>query len=181
MRNRACSLAALIAVLAAPGVVRAQNAVVADEGGDYEGRRGRPRYIKDWDDSQPVPYGYRKEARVRGGLVAGGAVAFGVSYGLSVGLGLLGADMSSLYGGKNTTEALFIPIAGPWIQLGQTSTASGQFLLVADGVVQLAGVSMLVAGIVAKRTILVRTDYASATLTPIATRRGAGLGITGTF
>src|SRR5438067_2129937 len=39
-----------------------------------------PRQIKDWQDGDPIPPGYRPVERTRTGLLVGGGVTFGVLY-----------------------------------------------------------------------------------------------------
>ena len=78
-----------------------------------QGPAAWPRYIKDWEEGQPVPYGYHPETRARKGLVITGAVLFGVSYLLST---LVATENSSTYDYDSGTyqtrsyEALWIPV-----------------------------------------------------------------------
>jgi hypothetical protein len=135
-----------------------------------------PRVITSWDESQPIPPGYRTEERMRKGLVIGGAVTFGTMYLLTA----LGAAICSDAGG--TCGALYVPAIGPFIQMGQSSTATGGFFLALDGVVQLGGVAMLIAGIAAPKTVLVRNDVGfELHFAPIISRDHTGMGLVGRF
>jgi hypothetical protein len=110
------------------------------------------------------PPGYHTESRARSGLVVGGAVMFGISYVLSALVAVSGqATGSSEYG------PLFIPIVGPFIALGSTHAlqatndglqqagrALGAVGLVFDGVIQVAGASLIVVGLAASRDVVVR-------------------------
>jgi hypothetical protein len=140
-----------------------------------------PRYIKDWDEGQPVPYGYHPETRARKGLVITGAVLFGVLYLLST---LIAAANDDSYN-NNRYSALWIPVVGPFIQLGSSSNVSDDNqMFVLDGLAQTAGVTMLVLGLAFPRHILVRNDLATMSFVPTPMRvghDGGGLGLVGRF
>ena len=141
-----------------------------------------PRYIKDWQEGQPVPYGYHPETRARKGLVITGAVLFGVLYLLST---LVASENSSSYDGSERYTALWIPVVGPFIQMGRSTNANGDAqMFFLDGVAQTAGVTMLVLGLAFPRTILVRNDLGSISLLPAPMRighDGTGLGLVARF
>jgi hypothetical protein len=140
-----------------------------------------PPYIKTWEEGQPVPYGYHPETRARKGLVITGAVLFGVLYLLST---LIASANDSSYDGNRYT-ALWIPVAGPFIQAGASNNASGdREIFVLDGVAQAAGVTMLVLGLAFPRHILVRNDLLSVSFLPAPMKvghDGGGLGLVGRF
>ena len=54
---------------------------------------------------------------------------------------------------------MLVPVAGPWLALTESFTASqlAPFLVV-DGLVQAAGLSLLIGGLVTGRTVLVRQE-----------------------
>lgn len=142
-----------------------------------------PRYIKDWEEGQPIPYGYHPEKRARKGLVIPGAVVFGVAYLLST---LVASENHTTYDG--TTDrytALWIPVIGPFIQMGSSSNANGDSqMFFLDGVAQAGGLTMLVLGLAFPRTILVRNDFGTISLLPTPMRMGndgSGLGLVGRF
>src|SRR6185436_1750072 len=96
-----------------------------------------PRYIKDWEEGQPVPYGYHPESRARKGLVIPGAVVLGVAYLLST---LVASEDSNSTYGQDRYEALYIPVLGPFIQLFSDSNAPGDNQAFAiDALAQSAG------------------------------------------
>jgi len=140
-----------------------------------------PRYIKDWQEGQPIPYGYHPEARARKGLVISGAVLFGVTYLLST---LVASANDNSYDGNRYT-ALWIPVVGPFMQLGSSTNASGDDqIFVLDGLAQAAGITMLVLGLAFPRTILVRNDMLSMSFLPTPMKvghEGGGLGLIGRF
>ncbi len=105
-----------------------------------------------------VPFGYHEETRIRHKLVLWGAITFGSIYSLIA----IGVSTALLDGEDNAKDRelapLFIPVAGPFIVLGTTSEEKGKPGLVIGGLIQTAGVSMLVAGLVARETIFVRNE-----------------------
>jgi hypothetical protein len=150
-----------------------------------------PRKITDWEDGEPIPAGYHKVSHVRVGLIVGGAVTFGVTYLLTALSGAIVADVGSIpaTGCKtacSSAKPLLIPLAGPWIVLPNVtnSTATGSFFLVIDGLVQAAGIGMIIGGIAAPKTDLVRDDTAKVEVLPtpiVFDNKGAGFGFKGTF
>ena len=143
-----------------------------------------PRIIRDYEDGEPIPPGYHADTRVRSGLVVGGAVTFGVMYLLTVLVGAAINDASERpYGTKGDRgDFLFVPVAGPFLQMTKTDTSSGNTILVIDGVAQAAGATMLIVGITSPRTVLVRNDLAEIRIAPMKVgERGSGLGLVGTF
>jgi len=154
-----------------------------------------PRIIKDYEDGEPIPPGYHAETRVRSGLVVGGAVTFGCMYLLSV---LVGAALSdsakqsesySYSGGysspkKEDGDFLFVPIAGPFLQMTKTDSSSGNVTLAIDGIAQAAGATMLIVGITSPKTVLVRNDLGEVRILPMRMGKdgsGTGIGLGGTF
>ncbi len=138
-----------------------------------------PRKITDWQEGEPIPAGYHPVTRMRTGLVVGGAVTFGVMY-LFFGVlpGAIGMDAHhGEYG------AFFAPIVGPFIMMPQTGSASLNVLLALDGIAQAAGAAMLIAGIAAPKTILIRNDLGlTVKPTPMSFgKNSGGFGFVGTF
>jgi hypothetical protein len=140
-----------------------------------------PDEISSYDEGDKVPSGYHAEQRMRKGLVIAGGAVFGGFYLGSAGLAALGQDVSKNGGGRNDLAPLFIPIAGPFITMANSSTAFGDFLLAIDGGAQIAGATMAIIGLTMPKTILVRNDVgtASVTITPVIGGRTAG--VVGTF
>lgn len=152
-----------------------------------------PRIIKDYEDGEPIPPGYHAETRVRSGLVVGGAVTFGCMYLLSV---LVGAAMSdakkdseryasasgySSSSSKEDGDFLFVPVAGPFLQMTKTESSSGNVVLAIDGIAQAAGATMLIVGITSPKTVLVRNDLGEVRVMPMRIGSGTGFGLGGTF
>ena len=138
-----------------------------------------PGEITDWDSSRPVPMGYTPVERARKHLIVGGAVTFGVSYGLSAFIAAIGEDANR---SNNEVAALWVPVAGPWIQAGRTDSATAKFFLVGMGGAQVAGAIMLYYGLTTTQRVLVRNDLVgSLSVSPMAARGASGMVLSGRF
>ncbi len=126
---------------------------------------------------------------VRWRVLLGGLGVFGVSYG---GMALMGG----LWDGLPGADYLFIPVAGPWIALGESGCAPGEetvegdgdcdammglrgVIYVVDGLLQLGGL-----GLIGQSIFMDTADPANtATVMPVPfmERDALGLGVVGTF
>jgi hypothetical protein len=152
-----------------------------------------PRVIRDYQDGETVPPGYHAETRVRTGLVVGGAVTFGCLYMLSVLTAALVSDAnrttvsysssgSATHVNNDNADFLYVPVAGPFLQMTKTVSSAGNVMLAIDGIGQGAGAAMLLVGLTSPKTVLVRNDLGEVRLTPMKVgERGSGLGLVGTF
>ena len=92
----------------------------------------------------------------------------------------LGAAISSDAG--NPVNALYVPVFGPFIQAGQTSTSTGAFFYAIDGLVQAGGITMFVLGLAMPKRELVRNELGIEwSLQPILGRSETGMGLVGKF
>lgn len=142
------------------------------------GGEGQPPRELPYDEGQPIPPGYRVESHPRVGLIIGGSVSLGTLYLLSA---LSGAIMLDTNPGEKGAP-LFAPVVGPFVAIGTLkASATGSFLLVVDGLGQAAGLGMLIGGIAAPKTTLLRNDV-MARFVPVDPSSGApGLGVVGEF
>ena len=144
-----------------------------------------PRIIKDYEEGDQIPPGYHAETRVRSGLVVGGAVTFGVLYLLSVLTAAIISDANKTVGdnsSRDNGDFLYVPVAGPFLQMTKTDSSSGNVTLAIDGLAQAAGATMFIVGITSPKTVLVRNDLAEVHVMPMKMGRdGGGLGLVGTF
>jgi hypothetical protein len=139
-----------------------------------------PREVASYDDSRPAPAGYTEVRRKRKGLIVGGAVTFGVSYGISSMVAAIGEDTANNNG--NEVGAMWIPVVGPFIQMSETDSATGNFFLAGLGGAQLAGAIMLYYGLTSQQRVFVRNDLlGSVTVTPIAGHGTSGMMLSGSF
>jgi len=140
-----------------------------------------PRLIKDWDETRPIPAGYHAEMRSRVGLITGGAILFAVPYLFSALSGAVAAD-SNRWNGGNPAAAMFVPVAGPIIQIGRSDSATLDLVLILDGIAQAAGLTMLIVGLVSPKKVLVRNDLGTLGVAPLMLPSGGGgLAVLGSF
>lgn len=145
-----------------------------------------------WQPGMPTPPGYHVEDRPRQGLVIAGAIVAGIPYFFSV--------MAATAANENNASGwLFVPVMGPWMTMGQRSyscndsgnQSTSQSLqcvgdifvvmgLIADGVMQAAGATLLIVGLAAGKPTLVRDEQA-VHVTPMHVGTGYGAGLVGAF
>jgi hypothetical protein len=142
-----------------------------------------PREIKDWQEGDPIPPGYRPVERTRKGLVIGGAVTFGVLYLISALVASANADANPDQ--ANPAAALYVPAIGPFIQMASTDGSTPKLFLAIDGIAQSAGVAMFVVGLTSPKTVLVRNDLGDnrprVHFAPMLSSTTQGAGLVGTF
>lgn len=142
-----------------------------------------PREIKDYEEGEAIPPGYHAETKARVGLLVGGAVTFGVLYLLSVLTGAIIHDVNK--GDRNGGDDgafLYVPVAGPFLQMTKTESGTGNVVLAIDGIAQAAGATMFIVGITSPKTILVRNDLGEVRVLPMRMGdKGGGIGLVGTF
>lgn len=116
-----------------------------------------PRKIPS-DGGQPPP-GYRLGSEPRTGLWVTGVGLLGGAY-----LASFLAAGTAVSEGEDDIAPLFIPVAGPWITVRTADDGDElRVPLVMDGLVQLAGLGLLIGGLAAQREVFVRSDVASST------------------
>ncbi len=119
-------------------------------------------YTMEYIEGSEVPDGYTKVERVRRGLVIGGAVTWGVSWLIAA---AAAASMDDNI--KDDTGPLFIPVVGPFIAMGTLEPEGvGRAGLFINGMAQVAGATMLISGLAATKTVLVRTKYSQVNVRP---------------
>ena len=196
LTGRALSLAVALTLAVAPMTAHAQGVVystapppsavqeqTAPPPSGPPPQYSAPRTITDYDEGDPIPRGYHPVEHVRKGLIVGGAVTFGVLYFLSLLVAAGNTDYANRNNTTSQTDALYIPAIGPFVQMTKSSATANVFLAI-DGIAQTGGLIMLVGGIAAPKTVLVR-DEAMRTprlmASPIFGPRMQGMGIVGTF
>ncbi|CAN5480197.1 hypothetical protein BH11MYX1_BH11MYX1_23930 [soil metagenome] len=139
-----------------------------------------PEEIDDVEDGRRAPMGYTEVHRARKHLIVGGAVTFGVSYLISAFTASIGHDASS--SGNNDLASLYVPVAGPFLEMGHTNSATATFFLAGLGGAQLAGAIMLYYGITSTQRVFVRNDLVgNLSITPLADHNIQGLALSGSF
>lgn len=139
-----------------------------------------PEEIDDLEDDRRAPMGYTEVHRTRRHLIVAGSVTFGVTYLISAFIASVGQDTSS--GGRNELASLYVPVAGPFLEMGHTDNATARFFLASMGAAQLAGAIMLYYGVSSTQRVFVRNDLVgSLSITPLADRNVQGLALSGSF
>lgn len=146
-----------------------------------------PEEIEDVEGRR-IPAGYTQVKRTRKGMLIGGGVTLGVSYGYAVLFAAAGSDEARYddydgSSGKNEFAALWIPVAGPFIQIADTDSSTGKLALAGLGTAQVIGAVMLYYGLTTKKTVYVRNDLlGSLQMTPmVGANGGNGMAVTGRF
>ncbi len=165
-----------LAITASPSSAQAQSAaaapVAAAPAAPVAAPPGSPPR-KPYREGAPIPQGYHVEQRVRKGMVIAGAITLGIPYTI----GLAAAGGSNF---RNESGWLALPALGPFITLGRrhadchTGSKAASCLgdvmlgfgLVLDGLAQTAGATLLLIGVSAPKTELVRNDVMSLSVLP---------------
>lgn len=156
MTSRMISILTAVAALSMSSAAIAQEARPTDGEGPTRPPEGfaaqqqipaaaEPGSEQAYTDGDPVPTGYHVETRRRRGLVTAGAVTLGTGY--LAAIAFLAVD--GRVGG-----AAVVPVLGPFISAATTDLSDAAPIMVADGIVQLAGATMLTIGIFATRKVL---------------------------
>jgi len=136
-----------------------------------------PSQIVATDDHGPPPTGYTTMHRRRKGPIIAGSLMLGVAY---VECALVAAAFE-LGGGKHE-GALWIPLIGPFAQLGQSHDSTENVLLLGVGGAQVAGAILLSYGLTTRRRVFVRDDLVpSVSVAPIVGKGVSGLALSGRF
>ncbi len=140
----------------------------------------RPLRIDNWNENEPMPEGYHLVTHPRWGLVAGGAATFGATYFISILIAAIGTDVS---GGANPFWPQYIPVVGPFIQIGVLPLATVGVYCTLLGLAQAAGVAMFIAGFAAPHKSLVRDALTKNQLmiVPFVSPTANGLALSGRF
>jgi hypothetical protein len=121
------------------------------------------------------------EHRPRRGLVIGGAVTFGVSWGLAASISLLASDCSTC-SGRDSTDVLWIPIAGPVLAGSRDTGSNDSAFWILWSVAELAGVTMFVIGVIGHDVTTYKRvagrNGPTLQLTPLLARDTSGMALT---
>lgn len=105
-------------------------------------------------ESEGVLPGYEIQTRPRMGMVKAGIATFAPLYGLSVLFGA--AFLGSERGDAGKYGPMIIPLVGPFATIGTADTSEGTAFLLLDGVGQLAGAALFIAGMLVEEKYLER-------------------------
>jgi hypothetical protein len=94
----------------------------------------------------------------------------------------IGSDIAGSDGDKNEVAAMWIPVAGPFIQIANTDSATAKVFLVGLGAAQVAGAVMLYYGLTTTKTVFVRNDLVgSLNVGPMVGDGSTGMVVSGRF
>ncbi len=134
----------------------AQGGYYPPPGGYYSASGSMPVLTLPYENDESIPPGFAVRSRANRPLVVAGAITFGVPYVFSA----LIASVLVSFDSRNAGDGapLFIPVVGPFITIG-TLNAEGAatFWLVVDGLTQVGGAAMFVAGLTMREKYLQRT------------------------
>jgi hypothetical protein len=147
-----------------------------------------------YKEGKPAPPGYTIESVPRSGMVIGGAVIAGGLHLISM-ISAIALDqeadevITDDQGGSRTDPEfdnrytpLFIPIAGPFVTIKTaSSTGTGMAILVMNGVAQVTGLSLVIAGLAAPKKVLVKDEPVTMGVAPLFVDGGGGMAIEGKF
>jgi hypothetical protein len=135
----------------------------------------------DDDSGRRAPLGYTPVERPRHHMMVGGLVTFGVSYSISALTAAIGQDSCS-YGCQNQESAMWIPVAGPFIEMGQTDSATARVFLAGLGIAQVTGAVLMYYGLTTTKKVYVRNDLVgNLMITPTAGNGASGFALAGSF
>ena len=142
----------------------------------------------DAEEGRRAPAGYTPVKRTRKGMLIGGGVTLGVSYGYAVLFAAAASDEANYdsyddtSSRKNELAALWIPVAGPFIQMADTDSSIGKLALAGLGTAQVIGAVMLYYGLTTKKTVYVRNDLVgNLSVTPMTGNGNTGVALSGSF
>src|SRR5262245_3375922 len=124
-----------------------------------------------YEPGDRVPPGYHVEHGFHTPMLACGGVLLAFNYALSVvaaraDVSLVDATFEDEASGRNM-QPLYVPVIGPFIALGGKGwVAEEQALLALDGVAQLGGFALMMAGLWVRESYLVYGQEVSITATP---------------
>lgn len=154
----------------------------------------RPLYLH-YSDGEPVPDGYYLQEKRHRGLLISGPLVLGIPY-------FIGITAAAEYDFSNGSGWLAVPIVGPWVTMSLrkkscsnnpstysyyasnycgTSDETVRTWLIIDGVAQITGASLFIAGMAITQKRLARRDIVSFVVAPTRVGLGYGLGAFGQF
>ncbi len=115
-------------------------------------------------------------------LVWAGASLFALSYLAAALVATTGYDTDD--GTSSSRDALWVPVAGPFVMMGSASSVGGDVLLALDGLAQIGGLTMFAYGLATPTTTRISGEPHSRvefSIAPVFARGSSGAAIVATF
>lgn len=146
-------------------------------------------------EGKATPPGYEVDTVPRNGMIIGGALMAGGLHLVSmIAAVALDAEADEVIkdeqGGARTDPEfdnrytpLFIPLVGPFVAVKTAdATGTGMALLVMNGIAQVTGCSLVIAGLASPKKVLVKQDaVVGMEVVPLLSKDVAGMAIQGNF
>jgi hypothetical protein len=107
---------------------------------------------------------------IAGVVVTGSAYLFSLAY--------AGSTCGAQQDCRSGSDWLYVPIVGPFITSAKAPTSGGAALAAFDGMVQVGGVALAVAGALFPQQVVVSPGRASWKVEPVSVGSGMGVGVT---
>jgi len=142
----------------------------------------RPRVLP-YVEGDAIPPGYHRDTQIRKKLVIAGASVLGGLWILSMVGASVEYDDRDGTGSEDDVLPLYAPIVGPFITMGTAKMeAFTTSILIIDGIGQVGGAALLIAGLAAQEDVLVRDKTPPAlTVAPSFGPHHAGLSLAGSL
>ncbi|UQA63408.1 hypothetical protein [Polyangium aurulentum] len=116
-----------------------------------------------YEAGMQIPPGYRRTKKANRPLVIAGTVVLATGYGLSLPVGITGVIFDS-----EELGWLLMPVVGPFVSAATLGNRDSLVtaLIIFDGITQLGGLSLLIAGLTAKEEVIERKDEVMARPAP---------------
>jgi hypothetical protein len=116
--------------------------------------------------------------RPRRGLVTGGAITFGVSWGIAASFSFIAGTCTGC--NDDSVDYLWVPVAGPLIVASNESSSTGPGIFILWSAAQAAGIIMFIVGVAGHDVMEYRIARGGPTfqLAPLVARQASGLGLT---
>jgi hypothetical protein len=141
---------------------------------------GPPYVLHGWDPDVPPPQGYELRTSPNSRLIGFGVAMLSIGYVTSSVAGLV-ATQEDRTASAGNWNPLFIPVVGPFVAIGSLdANAAGTGVLLADGLLQTAGLVAIITGALDARFKIVRTEVGSSDATsvevmPLVGSQGTGM------
>lgn len=126
-----------------------------------------------FEEGRPVHPGYRVDTELDRSMLVGGATTFLAFYGPPAAIGAIVTAACGTDACRGSASALFIPVLGPLVLLGEADASATELLLL-DSAGQLLGLGVFITALVLPSRVLIRKDQPEAKV-HVTPRAGGGM------